>query len=184
MSESIHEIFVPLHKPEKNTMIHIRKAVLADIDSIMRCYDIARQTMRASGNLNQWTNGYPSRQHVARDIADGISYVGVDEDESIVMVFAFFIGDDPTYAVIENGAWLNNHKYGTIHRLASDTRHHGILRLCVDFCSTMIDKIRLDTHADNHIMQHAAEKLGFKPCGIIYCQDGTPRIAYQRYLGR
>ena len=30
-------------------------------------------------------------------------------------------------------------------------------------------------------MRHLLEKNGFKECGIIYVEDGTPRIAFQRY---
>ncbi|MBD5203870.1 MAG: GNAT family N-acetyltransferase [Bacteroidales bacterium] len=161
----------------------IRKATAADIDAIMMCYEIARQQMRASGNHSQWINGYPSRDLIAEDIARGISYVGVDDDGDIAMAFAFIIGDDPTYTVIEQGQWLNNLPYGTIHRLGSNGKHHGILRICVDFCMSEISNIRLDTHADNYIMQHTAEKLGFKRCGIIYCVDGSPRIAYQNDFG-
>ena len=51
----------------------IRKATTDDIEDMMACYDIARQLMRASGNHSQWTNGYPSRELVAEDIARGVS---------------------------------------------------------------------------------------------------------------
>lgn len=138
--------------------------------------------MRESGNHSQWINGYPSRELVAEDIASGISYVGVDGDGEISMAFAFIIGDDPTYAVIEGGKWLNSLPYGTVHRLGSTGKHHGVLRICVNFCMKKISNIRLDTHADNPIMRHEAEKLGFKRCGTIYCIDGSPRIAYQKCM--
>lgn len=42
--------------------------------------------------------------------------------------------------------------------------------------------MRIDTHADNHIMQHVIEKAGFQRCGIIFTDDGTPRIAYQKVI--
>ena len=158
----------------------IRKSTASDLDAIMKCYDVARQFMRASGNHSQWINGYPSRELVGDDIAHGLSYVGEDAAGEIVMAFAFIIGDDPTYKIIEDGRWLNNLPYGTIHRLGSNGKHRGILRACVNFCAEAIGNLRLDTHADNKLMRHAAEKLGFKRCGIIYCQDGSPRIAYQK----
>lgn len=42
--------------------------------------------------------------------------------------------------------------------------------------------IRKGTEEDiNSVMQKAAENLGFKRCGIIYCSDGSPRIAYQKF---
>ena len=162
--------------------MRIRKGTQSDIDAIMSCYETARRFMRDSGNNSQWINGYPSRELVSKDIADGLSYVGIDENGEVAMAFAFIIGADPTYSIIEDGQWINNRPYGTIHRLGSNGKYHGILRMCVDFCMTEIDNLRLDTHVDNLIMQHAAKKLGFKRCGIIYCDDGTPRIAYQRYL--
>ncbi len=159
----------------------IRKATTDDIEDMMASYDIARQLMRASGNHSQWTNGYPSRELVAEDIARGVSYVGEDADGKVAMAFVFIIGEDSTYTVIKDGQWLNNLPYGTIHRLCSNGKYHGILRLCVDFCMNKTDNLRLDTHADNSIMRHAAESLGFKRCGIIFCMDGSPRIAYQKY---
>ena len=38
-----------------------------------------------------------------------------------------------------------------------------------------------DTHADNAVMQRLLEGAGFVRCGIIYTDDGSPRIAYQKY---
>ncbi len=166
----------------ESTGITVRNSTPADIDAIMSCYDIARKFMRKSGNRSQWINGYPSRNLVEEDMRNGTGYVGVDESGEIVMAFAFIIGEDPTYAVTEDGKWLNAHPYGTIHRLGSTGKVRGVLKTCVAFCSSLIDNIRLDTHADNIPMQHAAARLGFKRCGIIYCADGSPRIAYQKSI--
>lgn len=163
-------------------MIRIRKGTNADINEIMFCYDKARQFMRYAGNQSQWINGYPSRELVIDDIAKGNNYVGYDNEGEIVMAFAFILGEDPTYSVIEEGEWLNNLPYGTIHRLGSNGKHCGMFEICVNFCMSAIKNIRLDTHTDNIIMQKAAEKLDFKRCGIIYCADGSPRIVYQKYM--
>ena len=43
-----------------------------------------------------------------------------------------------------------------------------------------IGYIRIDTHEDNYVMQNALAKQGFRRCGIIYVEDGTTRIAYDR----
>lgn len=162
-------------------MIKIRKGTKADIDDIMICYDVARKYMRASGNHSQWINGYPSRELVMKDVSEGVNYVGIDEDNEIVMVFAFIIGDDPTYSLIEDGEWLNGFPYGTIHRLGSIGKHKGVLKTCVEYCMSEINNIRLDTHAENITMQKAASRLGFHRCGVIYCIDESPRIAYQKH---
>ena len=88
------------------------------------------------------------------------------------------MGEDPTYAVIENGAWLNDRPYGTIHRIGSDGKKSGVLRHAADFCLERTKDLRIDTHEDNKIMQALVESYGFKRCGIIHIDDGTPRIAY------
>lgn len=38
----------------------------------------------------------------------------------MVGTFCFIVGEDPTYAVIDNGKWLNDAPYGVIHRMASN----------------------------------------------------------------
>ena len=159
--------------------MRIRRATIADIYDIMRIYDAARQTMRASGNRSQWIDGYPQRELVEDDVARRVSYVVEGEDGSPHGAFMFALEDDPTYAHIENGAWLNDEPYGVIHRIGSDATMHGVLQAAVDFCAKRTDNLRIDTHADNAIMQHALEKAGFSRCGIIYCHDGSPRVAYQ-----
>lgn len=163
--------------------IKIRRASEADIDDIMPVYDTARTFMRQNGNMTQWDNGYPSRRQILADISAGVCYVGVDCEGRIAMVFAFIPGDDPTYEVIEDGAWLNDRPYATIHRIASSGIYGGMLNRCVDFCFGQIDNIRIDTHADDLPMHNALKRLGFARCGIIHVADGTPRTAYQKYQG-
>ncbi len=160
----------------------IRKGTHADIDAIMACYEAAKAYMRTHGNHNQWTNGYPSRKLIETDIALGHNYIGTDMNGEIIMTFALIFGDDPTYAIIENGHWLDNRPYATIHRLASNGKQHHILKACVEFCFSKTDNLRLDTHADNLTMQHAALNLGFIPCGTIHLADGSPRIAFQKSI--
>ena len=159
--------------------MQIRKASISDIDTIMDIYEAGRALMRAAGNPNQWVNGYPSRELIEGDIACGNCYVIEDESGILHGVFAFIVGDDPTYSVIEDGSWLNDEPYGTIHRIASDGTMRGILAAAVGFALDQTGNVRVDTHEDNKPMQGALAKAGFKRCGIIYCVDGTPRIAYQ-----
>lgn len=157
----------------------IRPATPADVEAILAVYEASRRYMRATGNLTQWNDGYPARADVEADLAAGNCYVGELAGE-VVMAFAFIVGDDPTYRIIEEGAWLNDRPYGTIHRLGSNGRRSGMLAACVDYCFGRIDNLRLDTHRDNRPMLTAVERLGFTRCGIIYCRDGSPRIAFQK----
>ncbi len=145
---------------------------------MLALFDKARVIMRSDGNLTQWPDGTPSVERIIGDIHDGNSYV-IEREGEIVATFAFILGEDPTYAVIE-GQWLSNEPYGTIHRLASGSDSRGIARTCFEFCWKKIHNLRIDTHADNHIMQHCIDMFGFRQCGIIHIENGEPRIAYQK----
>lgn len=158
----------------------IRLATVADIEQLMSIFERARKFMITTGNPNQWINGYPQRELILKEIETEHCYVCVDERCSVVATFCFIVGEDPTYAVIEDGKWPSNIPYAVIHRLASDGSHQGIADECIRWCAQKIACLRADTHADNKVMQHLLEKNGFIRCGIIHVANGTPRIAYQR----
>ena len=151
-------------------------AKMADLPRIEALYGGARAFMAAHGNPTQWGTAHPPVSQLKKDIEQGRLYILTD-DSGIHGVFYFFIGTDPTYGEIFNGKWHSDMPYGTIHRIAGDGSG-GILRSAVAFCSQQIKYLRIDTHADNRVMQQALKKLGFQPCGIIYTDDGSPRIAY------
>ncbi len=160
----------------------IRCAERHDKAVIMDIYAYARKFMAEHGNPNQWKNNNPSEEIVNADISSGQLYVIYESgnEDAVHGVFYFHIGEDATYAVIEDGHWLSDETYGTIHRVASDGTVHGVLSLAVEFCGKKIKHLRIDTHKDNAIMQHVIEKNGFVKCGTIYVKDGTPRIAYEK----
>ncbi len=158
--------------------MNIRKTRIGDLDTVSEIYAFARDFMRKNGNPTQWNNSYPEREIIISDIENGVSYV-IENNNEIFGVFTFIVGNEPTYKVIE-GKWLNDNPYGTIHRIASNNKIHGVLNYCFDYCKSIINNIKIDTHNDNLIMQHLLEKSGFIKCGIIYLQDGSPRIAYQK----
>ena len=157
----------------------IRASQAGDLPEILRVYSYARSFMARTGNPMQWRDGYPSEERIQRDIQTGCGFVGLGEDGRIHAAFALLPGDDPTYRVLEGGAWLNDAPYATIHRLAGDGGIRGIFDACIAFCRQRCANLRADTHADNLIRQHLLEGAGFRRCGIIYVGDGSPRIAYQ-----
>ena len=157
----------------------IRNAVPSDIPDILRIYEVARETMRQSGNPTQWAGDYPGLPEAEYDIAAGTGFVIVDEQDVAHATFMFAPGPDPTYAIIEDGAWLDDEPYGVIHRIASDGQLRDVLSTAVDFCRARIPNLRIDTHEDNVIMQHVLAKKGFMRCGIIYLETGDPRVAFQ-----
>ncbi len=77
-----------------------------------------------------------------------------ETDGKIHGVFTFIIGKDPTYQKIEQGAWLSNSSYGTIHRVANDGAEKEIMRKTVSYCENKMTHLRIDTHGDNRIMQN------------------------------
>lgn len=126
----------------------IRLSQIEDIPAIMAIYDVARQFMKDQGNPTQWDGGYPSAGLIEDDIAAGYSFV-VEEEGQLVGTFAFIIGEDPTYQVIEKGAWHFVEPYGTIHRIASNGQVRGLSRQVFDFCCQQIRHayIPIDSHS-------------------------------------
>lgn len=99
--------------------IQIRKALPADLDVLMDIFEVARRFMQATGNPNQWINGYPGRELMEREVEAGHCFVCIDDRQEIIGTFCFILGEDPTYAYIEDGSWPDQEPYGVIHRLAS-----------------------------------------------------------------
>jgi hypothetical protein len=159
----------------------IRHTTPHDLDEVMGIYAYARLHMKKNGNPNQWGDCRPSKETIENDIKMRNSFLITDGNE-ICGVFTFIIGNDPTYAVIENGQWLNDKPYGVIHRIASSGRCKGIMDFAFNYCEAQIDNIRIDTHKDNTIMQHILEKHNYTKCGIIYADDTTERLAYHKVI--
>ncbi len=158
-----------------------RGAVRGDLPQILQIYAHAREAMAASGTPPSGATTFPRRSFWRRtSTPTGCSCMW--STASCWACSPSFWGADPTYQVIEDGAWLNDTlPYGTIHRLASLRQEQGggfgrsssgvwsIARAC--------GRTPMPT---TRIMQHLLEKNGFTRCGIIHVADGTPRIAYQK----
>jgi hypothetical protein len=156
----------------------IRPATPADLPAVLPVFEAAKAIMRADGNLEQWSApGFPGEDLLLRDIARGGGYV--IEDKGIVSYFALLPSPEPTYGHIE-GAWLTDGPYGVIHRIASFPDVHGVFSAIIGFAAARYPHLRIDTHRDNHIMQHVIDAAGFTYCGIIWLDDGTERLAYER----
>jgi len=157
----------------------IRKSTAADIPAILEIFDIARAYMRRNGNTIQWIGAYPGESDVLEDIRRGEGYV-VEENGVICGVFTLLAREEPTYAVIDNGKWLTNGEYGTLHRVASNGKMRGIVAKAVEFALKQHKVLRCDTHEVNLPMQTALKKAGFVHCGTVYMADGSPRFAFER----
>lgn len=161
-------------------MYDIRNARMEDLPVIQDIYAYARGFMAKTGNPNQWGQHHPPYPQLVQDVKNGRLYV-MEDASGIHGVFFFWIGEDPTYRKITQGCWGREVPYGTIHRIAGDGSG-GILASAVFFASQKISYIRIDTHQDNQVMQKALAKQGFQKRGIIFLEDGSPRIAYDKSI--
>lgn len=163
--------------------MQIRHTLPGEIDRLMEIYSLARKFMREHGNPRQWSAyGWPPRALIERDIAAGNSYVCV-HDGRVVGTFYYAYGEriEPTYAVIEQGAWVGGDTYGVVHRVAGDGSVPGIGTACLNWAYAQCGHLRIDTHPDNRVMQNLLAKLGFACCGQIHvAQDTDIRLAYEK----
>lgn len=164
--------------------MNVRLATVKDLEAILTIYNDARHYMRKTGNMTQWSGGYPSEGLLRADIAGNHLHV-VHEGNDLLAVFYFRIGEDPTYRRIYEGAWKDDAPYAVIHRIAVSKSSHGkgVAAFCFEYCYGICPNLKIDTHRDNLPMQRALLKNGFQPCGIIYLPTGDPRLAYQKCEG-
>jgi ribosomal protein S18 acetylase RimI-like enzyme len=175
----------------KELSMNIRQATKKDLISLMPIFEEARRTIAALG-INQWQEGYPNKTVISEDIAIGRSYCAENEEGKVCASFALLDDGEPTYDVITNGAWQTGDRktgYLAIHRvaIAVASRGQGIAPAMLTFAQDYAKKrgltsLRIDTHEGNIVMRRMLEKNGFSLCGVIFLQNGDPRVAYERLV--
>lgn len=163
----------------------IEKTKPEQLDAVMELYANARRFMAEHGNPDQWGSTFPPVEMIKADIAAGESYVCL-VDERIAAVFYHRAGfrcgvqDDPDYRKIEEGKWLNPDDYGVVHRITSDGLTKGVASYCLQWALEQCGNIKIDTHRNNVVMQNMLKKNGFSYCGLVYMEDGSERLAFQK----
>ena len=66
----------------------IREARQTDVAEIMQVMDAAKGIMRQSGNMFQWSDGYPSEAVITADMEQNGGFV-FEDDGKVVSYFAF-----------------------------------------------------------------------------------------------
>ena len=168
----------------------IRKTAAADLDTLMTIFDEARGTMAALG-IDQWQNGYPSRDVIAEDISLGRSYL-VELDGKICGTFVLVDDGEITYDKIYDGHWLtgdDSQSYVAVHRVAISVKNRGsgistaIINYAAEYAKSLgRASVRIDTHEGNVVMRRMLEKHAFTHCGTIYLQSDDSRVAYELRL--
>ncbi|MBL4930592.1 GNAT family N-acetyltransferase [Clostridium paridis] len=164
-----------------------RKTVKTDIDDIMNIISQAQAYFKEQG-IDQWQNNYPSVETISNDINNNHSYVLL-EDGNIVATAAVSFDGEKTYDTIYEGQWVSNNEFAVIHRIAVHSKYKGlglsseIIKNVEEICLNKgVYSIKVDTHEENLSMQKLLRKNAFKYCGIIYLEDGSKRIAFEKSL--
>lgn len=158
----------------------IRPTTEEDIPSVMEMFDHSRGLMRADGNSEQWV-GYPTREDVMKDLRRDVSFLILSPSgDRPVGTFAMVPGEEPTYAFIDHGRWIDTSTpYATLHRMAKSADIHGIAASAFLYAKQRFPHLRVDTHPTNRSMRYLLDKEGFIHCGTIYMPSGSPRLAYE-----
>jgi len=165
--------------------MEFRKTVEADINDIMNIIKQAQEYFKEQG-IDQWQNNYPNVDTIRNDILKGHSYVLL-KDTNIVATAAVSFNGEKTYDSIYEGKWISNNEYAVIHRIAVDNTYKGlglssqIIKNAEELCLNKgVHSIKVDTHEENISMQNLLKKNKFQYCGVIYLEDKSKRIAFEK----
>lgn len=164
-----------------------RKAVETDIKYTMNIIKQAQNYFKEQG-IDQWQDNYPNIETIKNDVNNGESYVLLKENNIVATVAVSFNGEK-NYETIYEGKWLTSGEFAVIHRIAVDNSYKGlglaseIIKSVEKLClNNEVHSIKIDTHEENMSMQNLLKKNGFKYCGIIYLEDKSERIAFEKIL--
>ena len=161
--------------------MEIRLAFPNEVDAIMQVIEDAKKCLADAGST-QWQNGYPNTDTIIEDIISGQAYVALEEGELLAYA-AVTKSPEKAYEAIYDGNWQGKEtEYLVFHRfaVASDVQGQGVAQTFLEGLIEGFDYLdfRSDTHAQNKVMQHIFDKLGFKQVGKVPV-DGE-RLAYQK----
>ena len=166
-------------------MITLKPAAAEDIDAALSMIRQGQAHLKAQG-IDQWQNGYPDRARLEQDVQEEIGFI-ITNDQEIAGYLCIVLTGEPAYDIIQ-GNWVSDGSYGVIHRIVFSDAARGrgfssrVFELAENYCrDRQIPSLRIDTHADNHKMQHILSKNGFTFCGIVEYTSGLRR-AYEKLL--
>ena len=169
--------------------MEFRKTIKTDINSVMNIIRQAQEYFKEQG-INQWQDNYPNPEVINTDITRGESYVLL-KNNNIVATAAVSFDGEKTYESIYEGKWITKDKFAVIHRIAVDNNYKGlglsskIIKHVEELClSKEVYSIKIDTHEENISMQKLLKKNDFKYCGIIYLEDKSKRVAFEKVLNK
>lgn len=167
----------------------IRKAVTHDIELILSIVRDAQLALRDLG-IDQWQDGYPSREVIESDIHNDIGYLLCNESNEAIGYAAIVLSGEEAYDQIAEHLWHTPSEYVVVHRLCVSASHrrmgtaiHLMQHAAAIARSKDIHAFRIDTHRGNMRMLTMLKKLGFAYVGIIHYASGE-RLAFDLNLDK
>lgn len=163
----------------------IRQAHPSDLNSILRLWEYARQTMLSAGNP-QWEGLYPGEAEAEKDIANKDSYL-LEIDGEAVGVMAVNELMPPEYRDIP---WQTEEKAFTIHRLGihPSLLRKGYARIMLLEAESIARQqgakcIHIDTYSLNTAAQNLFQRLGYRQVVPFHMkQKPLHYIAFEKEL--
>ncbi len=181
-------IFVAVkRKKNKRLSYTFRLADKTDLDELFAVYADGRKAIAELG-IDQWQDGYPSREVVEADLEAHSLYVA-EEAERIAAAATYLPPPEPDYAEID-GEWKKDtDNYAVIHRVSASEAYRGrgassaLVEYLLKFAEADgRESVRADTHRGNIVMQSFLSRHGFEECGTVQLSHGEGdrvRIAYE-----
>ena len=158
--------------------MYVRKGTSADLPAIMNIIKNAQAYLNAQG-IDQWQDGYPSKEIIEQDIVAGVGYVACDDGGAVVGYEAVVLTGEEAYNQIESSKWHTSNNYVVVHRLCvlGESRRRGVAIELMNFAGEFALKhdvadFRIDTHEGNVRMLALLNKMGFEHVGTIRYDSG------------
>jgi GNAT superfamily N-acetyltransferase len=157
--------------------MEIRKATLADFDSLFKIILDCKEDMKVKG-VEQWPSHHPSKETIQNGIESNCHYVLIDGGKIVGGVLLNHACDDQ-YKLVK---WRVEDKNPLmVHRLAVSPKLQGkgyakkLMEFAEEFAKKEGSKsIRLDTYKLNSVSNKFYEKLGYKLVGTIKMPQYMP----------
>ncbi|MGA8941980.1 MAG: GNAT family N-acetyltransferase [Thermoactinomyces sp.] len=162
------------------------KARPDQFSEIVRIFEHVKEGLREQG-IDQWTEDYPDREILQKDIGNGNMYLLVSEGE-IAAIAALDQNQEPQY---EDIPWKDKTgNFLVVHRLCvnPDYQGKGISRLFMDEIERFAkdqgySSIRLDTQMVNEKAMNLYESHDYEKRGTFYFPHASkPFMAFEKKL--
>lgn len=100
----------------------IRRARHSDLAAIMHIVRSAQLAL-AELHIDQWQDGYPTRNIIALDIEQGVGYVATDADDHPIGYAAILLSEEPAYRQIAESRWNTPNDYVVVPASACVAKH-------------------------------------------------------------